>query len=474
MKKRITILILLAAMLLLSACGVHSKLEKIDVAQAQNVALNALGISGEALSYIGAELKTHDGQQYYEVQLKVDGTDYVFAIDAISGVIIEQMPTSQPTPESTEAVTESVGGCIGVEEAYEIAITHAGYTHAHAYMTAGDLEERDGKWVYVIRFVGVSSTYRYDIDAMTGEVLDVTCTTDGRPQARDTAKVDPEMNVYPVSPAEDDPDMNVTSVSPSTSVTYVSGNPIPQENQAILMITPDQAITKALAHAGYTEEEVMVMYAKHHRSNNNGTPWNGEMLHMYDVYFRDADGVYFHYEINAVEGTVYSVESSAELESLNSPGHDATEPVTLPDNAISRERAIARALSDAGLTAMQVIVHACQPDYDHGVYEYDVLFQVKGTSTFYTYEINAIYGKILSGGHGVMMFGAIDEMEARSIAVQQVKGADFTHIVAFATNTAYGKMIHQGIIVYDGMQYEFAIDGYSGFISRWHVTPVNG
>ena len=195
MKKRIALLILLAAALLLTACGIHKKLEKIDVEQAKSVAMNALGISGEELSYMAAELKERDGKAYYEVKLTVDGVEYVFAVDALSGVIIEQTPTQKPI------VSVTPDGYIGQEKAYEIAYTDAGYTAAHAYLISCELKETEGGARYLLKFYAVNRGYTYEVDALTGEVLSRAYTSAGNPNARDTDAVDPEMNVYPLSPS---------------------------------------------------------------------------------------------------------------------------------------------------------------------------------------------------------------------------------------------------------------------------------
>jgi len=214
MKKRIALLILLAAALLLTACGIHKKLEKIDVEQAKSVAMNALGISGEELSYMAAELKERDGNPYYEVKLTVDSVDYVFAIDALSGVIIEQTPNAlsgviieqTPNAETTppeiapQKIPTSTEDHIGEEKAFEIAHTDAGYTAAQAYMVSCELGESGGTWKYKIQFYGVSQGYTYEVDALTGEVLSRGAFSP-RPQPRDDDGIDTEMNVYPLSPA---------------------------------------------------------------------------------------------------------------------------------------------------------------------------------------------------------------------------------------------------------------------------------
>lgn len=90
MKKTTILALLLAAVMLFGACGTLTEIDKIDTEVAKAIALKALSLTGEEVSYAEAVLHERDGRKYYDVKITVDGIDYMFAVDATSGVIIEQ------------------------------------------------------------------------------------------------------------------------------------------------------------------------------------------------------------------------------------------------------------------------------------------------------------------------------------------------------------------------------------------------
>ena len=489
MKKRIALLILLAAALLLTACGIHEKLEKIDVEQAKSAAMNALGISGEELSYIAAELKERDGKAYYEVKLTVDGVEYVFAVDALSGVIIEQTPTQKPI------VSVTPDGYIGQEKAYEIAYTDAGYTAAHAYLISCKLKETEGGARYLLKFYAVNRGYTYEVDALTGEVLSraYTSTSTGNPNARDTDAVDPEMNVYPLNPAGEDPAMEIIQPpigdGPVIYLTPAEVNyPIldcEKTNMTERLYSSSEILKAISTHSGYSRTEIKVLAKLF-------SPVGTEIATH--VYFSTPDGKYFYYAVSTVSLEVLRRETADNLSDLSHPLRDSATEVIMPEGMISIEEAYGYALrvnevydfdkqTVRTVWADDVILYVAEADYRNGEYEYDFIYQDKETGWFSTVIVRASDGAVRHFGYGKWSkgyFGGFEDMtavklnvyQAKSLALSYVPGAMQSDITAFTTDTADGKIEYKGKIVYGGMQFDFTIDGYSGAIRAWTAAPV--
>ena len=204
MKKQFLIAALLGASLLLTSCDMTTKLEKIDVEQAKNVALVALGLEGEEINQIEAELKEKNGQKYYDVDVVVDGVKYEFDVDAISGVIIARdtdddskpLVTTGYVPQKTEPAVSSVyAEVISEEKAYEIALAAAGVTVEEAHIFMHELDLDDGEFEYEIAFLSTvdNTVYRYEIDAVSGAVKSYS----SQPKAADSGNGSNELVILP-------------------------------------------------------------------------------------------------------------------------------------------------------------------------------------------------------------------------------------------------------------------------------------
>lgn len=65
--------------------------------------------------------------------------------------------------------------------------------------------------------------------------------------------------------------------------------------------------------------------------------------------------------------------------------------------------------------------------------------------------------------------GGITPEEAKALALSLVPGAGEEHIREFETDYDDGRLEYEGTIIYEGMEYEFEIDGYSGYIRNWEA-----
>ena len=149
---------------------------------------------------------------------------------------------------------------------------------------------------------------------------------------------------------------------------------------------------------------------------------------------------------------------------------------TASTSYIGEERAKEIALNHAGLTASGVTFVRSYLDWDDGRAQYEVEFYANNTE--YDYDIDAITGDIRSydydaeGYQGQSQSGsttAITADRAKEIALAEVPGATASDIYEFETDRDDGRLEYEGTIYYNGTEYDFTIDGYSGAIRGWDV-----
>lgn len=236
----------------------------------------------------------------------------------------------------------------------------------------------------------------------------------------------------------------------------------------------DAAKTIALEAAGVSESAAVFSTAGLDRQN--GTDY-------YAVDFT-ANGRTYAYDIDAVTGVIIdssedqsqpaqATDGGASADGANSSGTSSQS--TDGSTAITEDQAREIALADAGLTAEEVTFLKTKLDRDDGRLVYDVEFYT-ADYTEYDYEIDAADGTVLSSdfdaeGYTAPAEGstAITADQAKEIALAEVPGATVDDIYEFELDRDDGRLEYEGAIWYDGTEYEFTIDGYSGAIRSWEA-----
>ena len=236
----------------------------------------------------------------------------------------------------------------------------------------------------------------------------------------------------------------------------------------------DAAKTIALEAAGVSESAAVFSTAGLDRQN--GTDY-------YAVDFT-ANGQSYEYDIDAVTGVIIdssegqsqpaqATDGGASADSANSSGTSSQS--TGGSAAITEDQAREIALADAGLTAEEVTFLKTKLDRDDGRLVYDVEFYT-ADYTEYDYEIDAADGTILSSDFDAEGYTApadsataITADQAKEIALAEVPGATVDDIYEFELDRDDGRLEYEGAIWYDGTEYEFTIDGYSGAIRSWEA-----
>ena len=186
--------------------------------------------------------------------------------------------------------------------------------------------------------------------------------------------------------------------------------------------------------------------------------------------FYTTDYKEYDYEIDAATGAVISFDYDAD---------HYTPPQTGTGTSVTAEQAKAKALAHAGLTSSQVTFVQCKLDWDDGRQVYDVEFYTTDYKE-YDYEIDAATGAVISFDYDADHYtppqtgtGTLIGVEkAKSIALAKVPGATASNIRKARLDYDDGRAEYEVEIVYNAMEYDFEIDGYTGAILSWDRDSI--
>ena len=178
-----------------------------------------------------------------------------------------------------------------------------------------------------------------------------------------------------------------------------------------------------------------------------------------------AGGAKYEYAVDALTGSIIEAKKEGgESQSSSSQASGTTGLITEEEAAqIAKEHA---QVTDCTMLPVKL-------DRDDGRQVYDVeFFTADGKE--YDYEIDAATGEVLSYDYDAERQAAaasgtasITEAEAKALVLAQVPGATEENFLEFKTDYDDGRLEYEGELFYDGMKYEFTVDGYSGTIREW-------
>ena len=414
-----------------------------------------------------------------------------------------------------------LGGCaqgqgkmayIGADAAKKQILAEVGLDESQVKINSVDMATRNGMDYYQVEFSDENgNTYRYDIEALTGKVIE-SASSDTAGNAADgtvaetTAAAAEAVKETTSAAAETGKETTsaVTEAAKETTAAAVrtlaaSGTTAAAKKAdtgSSSKLTAEEAKAKALAHAGLSASEVTFTKSK--------LDWeNGKQV--YDVEFYGSDGMEYDYEIDAYSGAVISADKDLEVRPAQSgtgsagnntsgretAGTQAAQQQTAQQQTVQQptppaagagstkltvEEAKAKALAHAGLSASQTITFMkAELDWDDGKQIYDVEFY-GSDGTEYDYEIDASTGAVIkydteapegNTSAPYIVTNNLSADDAKALALQQVPGATLSDIAEFETDREDGRIEYEGKIYYGGMEYEFEIDGYSGAFRKW-------
>ena len=244
---------------------------------------------------------------------------------------------------------------IGIDAAKAVALEAAGVAEDDAVFSTAGLDKRNGMDYYAVDFTAGGQSYEYDIDAVTGVVID---SSSGGGTAETPAAGDDDGTAS--APA---------AASPSPSAGQTTGG-----QAAATAVTEEQAREAALSHAGLTADQVTFVRSELDRDD-------GRL--MYDVEFYDSSYSEYDYEIDAATGEILSYDYDAEGYSY--------QPNATPGTAITAEQARAIALAEVP-GAAESDIYEFETDRDDGRLEYEG--KIIYNNTEYEFTIDGYSGAI--------------------------------------------------------------------------------
>ncbi len=335
---------------------------------------------------------------------------------------------------------------IGETNAQNFAFADAGIDPLSAQVLKTEFDREQGQFVYEIEFIANGTEYEYWVRATDGSI------------------VKKELKVLM--------DNEVTGA-------------------VLTQISVEQAKEIAVNDAGLTSANVVFTKAELDRDN---------VQIVYDIDFYNNNEKY-EYEINAETGAIFSksketfiLQENSATDNTNGQNTRQEGTVVMPststqnstssnkDNSgqISLDKAKETALSDAGVSADEVVYTKAKLDYDDGVAVYEIDFY---TSTHeYDYEINATTAAIMdksvevhkvssgnntnAGNAGASYIG-VDK--AKSIAVSHA-GLSVSSVYFFKAKLENddGKAIYEIEFYQDRIEYDYEIDAKTGEILEFN------
>lgn len=216
--RKLPLLMALSLALPLSACQSQPKetiADYIGIDAAKTAALDAAGIPSADAAFSTAGLDNRNGTFFYQVCFAADGTEYEYAIDAFTGVVIEEIinrdtadagnsektedmanagnsdktedttsventadagdaadiPNAPKAPSQPSSAPSSTA-VLDQDTALNTALTHAGIAKDSARKTEVKRDYEDNTAIYKIEFrTDKQEKYEYKINASTGAII---------------------------------------------------------------------------------------------------------------------------------------------------------------------------------------------------------------------------------------------------------------------------------------------------------------
>lgn len=197
--RKLPLLMAFCLALPLSACQNQAKettADYIGIDAAKTAALEAADIPSADADFSAAGLDNRNGTFFYQVCFSADGTEYEYAIDAFTGVVIEEiidrntadagisgetedMANSGNTNKTEDIAnagntdkTDDTAAILDQDTALNTALTHAGIAKEAARKTEVKRDYEDDTAIYKIEFrTDKREKYEYKINASTGAII---------------------------------------------------------------------------------------------------------------------------------------------------------------------------------------------------------------------------------------------------------------------------------------------------------------
>jgi uncharacterized membrane protein YkoI len=263
MKKRLFAIVCAMVMILTSIHAVSAQ-QYIGEVKAKTIALENAGVTETAAIFMKVHLEHEDGRTSYEIEFYSGSTAYDYEIDAISGEIFKYQ---QEIGYAAKASADNAANYIGETKAKSIALENAGITESQTAAMKLHLDSEHKTMVYDIEFYSGNTKYDYEIDAVSGQILELSREIKQNKTAQQTG--------------------NGKGDNSAAAGQYIG---------------EEKAKSIALSAAGVSETDTRKMKAKLDREHG---------MMVYEVEFKSGQMEY-EYEIDAVSGAI--LESDVEYD----------------------------------------------------------------------------------------------------------------------------------------------------------------
>lgn len=267
------------------------------------------------------------------------------------------------------------------ETVKKLALNHAGVQEADVTGVSVKLDRDDGRVEYEVKFRKDNVKYEYEIDAVTGTILSYDAESKKVLQNKTTAAPATTAPAATEAPAATTPPA-ATEAPVATQKPVETRPPATQAPAGTTYMTQEEAKDIVLNHANVKAADATFTKVKLDYDD-------GRAEYEVDFYTNTTK---YDYEIDAITGTIRSVDTETKKGSSANTGNAQTGN-TAPQEYISQSAAKEIALNHAGLKEADVSRLKIELDYDDGRAEYEIEFQVGRTE--YEYEINATTGSII-------------------------------------------------------------------------------
>lgn len=255
-----------------------SSTSSITEAEAKAAAFAHAGVSESAASSVKVKLDYDDGWAVYDVEFRVDATEYEYEILASNGTILK---SERDIDDDYIAASSAAGTStyIGESAAKSAAFTHAGVAESAASAVKVKLDYDDGQAVYDVEFRVGATEYEYELLASDGTILKSERDTDDDYVAPSTS----------------------TNTNTNTSTSNTTNNTTTNTNTgtgSTTYIGESAAKTAAFTHAGVSSSDVYGLEIKLDYDDGKA---------VYELEFQ-AGQMEYEYEIDAITGSVLKYE----------------------------------------------------------------------------------------------------------------------------------------------------------------------
>ena len=259
--------------------------------------------------------------------------------------------------------TASTADYIGIDAAKEAALSDAGVSADGAEFSTAGLDSRNGVFYYAVDFTENGVNYEYDIDALTGVVIERAKTPAAGGPSAGEAGAETAAASETAAPAGETAAQVPASTSPAGSQGTGSGG----------SITEAEARAIALSQAGLTEADVRFIESKKDRHDGQS---------VFEVEFDALTGEEYSYDIREADGAIVSYDYDSDRKpSANSSGSGMLSEDQIRETVLSRV---------PGASAADVRLWL---DEDDDRYQYEGQLVWDGME--YEFKIDAYSGSVL-------------------------------------------------------------------------------